>query len=94
MINLDDVSITHIVSTILGGGGASIICRWVLERGFKTLAEITSRLEVLTHKLSMVEARLEDLKELRQLTTDHDRKIVNIESRLHRHATKLAHNDN
>lgn len=86
MMQLEDLSWANIVSTVLGGGGASVIARWLFDKALQTLNEITHKLETVTQKLVVIEARLddlkEDLKEVQPMVVDHDRKLAALEARL------------
>lgn len=80
-MNLDDLSFSHIVSMILGGGGASFIARFIFDRALQTLKDITDKLENVTQKLIVVETKLDAMQEVKSMVIDHDRKIVDLQGR-------------
>lgn len=78
---LQQLDWTTVSSIICSGGTVSFLARFIFSRAAGQLDGIVKKLEAITEKLIIVETKLEAMQDLREIVTEHDRKIVDFDAK-------------
>jgi hypothetical protein len=67
-----------VTSVLCSGGTVSLLAKFIMNRAACQLDGVAKKLESITEKLIIVETKLDLMQDLRDMVTEHDRKIVDL----------------
>lgn len=70
-----------VLSAIAGGSATAFMVKLLITRSIRDLDRIAQKLERINGKIGVVESKLESMDRMKGLLFEHDRKIVEMETR-------------